>query len=147
MRDLPRQLNVDELADLFQARSRFVEALAAEEDPLGRAREVLADLPEEDRVEALANHPRIGERRLAGRSAAEQGDPTAEDPEVLAELAELNAAYEERFGFRFVVFVNRRPRAEIVPVLRERLERTREEELETGCDELVAIAVDRWRRF
>ena len=99
---------------------------------------------------------RIGSRRwrtirgsasasLSGRSAAEQGAPAEEDPEVLAELAELNAAYEERFGFRFVVFVNRRPRAEIVPVLRERLERTREEELETGCDELVAIAVDRWQ--
>ena len=136
---------MDELADLFQARSRFVEALAQEEDPLGRARDVLAALPERDRVEALAHHPRIGERRLVGRSAAEQGDPTGEDPALLAELAELNAAYEERFGFRFVVFVDRRPRAEIVPVLRERLERTREEELETGCDELVAIAVDRWR--
>jgi hypothetical protein len=30
-------------------------------------------------------------------------------------------------------------------VLRERLERSRAEELETGLDELVAIAVDRWR--
>jgi 2-oxo-4-hydroxy-4-carboxy--5-ureidoimidazoline (OHCU) decarboxylase len=136
---------VDELADLFQARSRFVEALAEEEDPLGRARDVLAALPEEERVEALAHHPRIGERRLSGRSALEQGEPAQEDREVLAELAELNAAYEERFGFRFVVFVNRRPRAEIVPVLRERFQRTRAEELETGCDELVAIAVDRWR--
>ena len=136
---------MDELADLFQARSRFVEVLAEEEDPLGRARDVLAGLPEQERVEALAHHPRIGERRLGGRSAAEQGKPTREDPEGLAELAELNAAYEERFGFRFVVFVNRRPRAELVPVLRERLERTRAEELETGCDELVAIAVDRWR--
>lgn len=136
---------MDELADLFQARSRFVEALAEVEDPLGRAREVLAELPEEQQVEALAHHPRIGERKLAGRSAAEQGEPAQEDPEVMAELADLNAAYEERFGFRFVVFVNRRPRAEILPVLRERLERTRAEELETGCDELVAIAQDRWR--
>ena len=136
---------MDELADLFQARSRFVEALAAVEDPLGRAREVLAGLPEEQRVEALAHHPRIGERKLTGRSASEQGAPAEEDPEVMAELAELNAAYEKRFGFRFVVFVNRRPRAEIVPVLRERLGRTRAEELETGCDELVAIAQDRWR--
>lgn len=134
---------MDELADLFQARSRFVEALAEEEDPLARAREVLSELPEEDRVEALAHHPRIGAPNLSSRSAAEQG--TDADPAVLAELAELNAAYEERFGFRFVVFVDRRPRAEIVPVLRERLEQTREEELETGCDELVAIAVDRWR--
>lgn len=136
---------MDELADLFQARSRFVEVLAEEEDPLGRASDVLAGLPEEQQVEALAHHPRIGERRLTGRSAAEQGEPAQEDPEVLAELTDLNAAYEERFGFRFVVFVNRRPRAELVPVLRERLERTRAEELETGCDELVAIAVDRWR--
>ena len=63
---------------------------------------------------------------------------------MLAELAELNRAYEEKFGFRFVVFVNRRPRREIVPVLRERLERTREEELATGVDELVQIAIDRW---
>jgi 2-oxo-4-hydroxy-4-carboxy--5-ureidoimidazoline (OHCU) decarboxylase len=134
---------VGELADLFQARSRFVEVLAAEEDPLGRARAVLAALPEEDRVDALAHHPPIGAPNLSGRSAVEQG-PDA-DPEVLAELAELNDAYEERFGFRFVVFVDGRPRAEIVPVLRERLGRTREEELETACDELVAIAVDRWQ--
>jgi 2-oxo-4-hydroxy-4-carboxy-5-ureidoimidazoline decarboxylase len=65
---------------------------------------------------------------------------------VLAELAELNRAYEERFGFRFVVFVNGRTRAELLPVLRERLERTRDEELETGLRDLVAIARDRWRQ-
>lgn len=136
---------MEELADLFQARSRLVERLAGEEEPLGRAREVLASLPEEERIEALNAHPRIGERALPGRSAAEQGEAAGEDPAVMAELARLNAAYEERFGFRFVVFVNRRPRAELLPVLRERLDRTRSEELETGCDALVAIAEDRWR--
>ena len=36
---------MQELADLFQARSRFVEALAEVEDPLGRAREVLPGCP------------------------------------------------------------------------------------------------------
>jgi 2-oxo-4-hydroxy-4-carboxy--5-ureidoimidazoline (OHCU) decarboxylase len=136
---------VEELADLFQARSTLVDALAERDDPLGSARDVFASLPEEERVAALNAHPRIGERRLGGRSASEQGDPTAEDPAVLAELAALNAAYEERFGFRFVVFVDRRPRAEIVPIMRERLERTREKELATGCEELVAIARDRWQ--
>ena len=136
---------MEELAELFQARSRFVERLAGEEDPLGRARAVLEALPEEERVEALNAHPRIGGRRLSGASAAEQGDAATEDPAVLEELAHLNAAYEERFGFRFVVFVNRRPRAELLPELRDRLERTRDEELATGCDALVAIAEDRWR--
>jgi 2-oxo-4-hydroxy-4-carboxy-5-ureidoimidazoline decarboxylase len=144
VRDLPRKLTVSELADLFQAKSSFVEALAREDDPLRRAREVLASLPEEERVEALNAHPRIGEPRLSGRSAVEQGAVAVEDSDVLTELAWFNAAYEERFGFRFVVFVHGRPRAAIVPVLRERLTRTREEELETGCDELVAIALDRW---
>ena len=44
--------------------------------------------------------------------------------EVLAELARLNDEYERRFGFEFVVFVNGRTRAELLPVLRERLRRT-----------------------
>ena len=68
------------------------------------------------------------------------------DPVILTELAYLNQVYEEKFGFRFVVFVNRRPKAEILAVLRERLERTREEELDTALHELVAIAEHRWRR-
>ena len=40
MRDLPRQLSVDELAGLFEGRTRFVERLAGVEDPLGQARAV-----------------------------------------------------------------------------------------------------------
>src|SRR5581483_2795881 len=109
MRDLPRKLSIDELAELFEGRTRFVERLAA----------------------------------MSERSRREQG--TDDHPAVLAELAELNAEYERRFGFRFVVFVNGRPRREIVPELRERLERTREEELTTAVGELVDIAVSRWR--
>ena len=65
---------------------------------------------------------------------------------MLAELARLNREYEDRFGFRFVVFVNRRPKAEILDVLRDRINRTRTEELDTAVEELVAIAEDRWRR-
>jgi 2-oxo-4-hydroxy-4-carboxy--5-ureidoimidazoline (OHCU) decarboxylase len=140
--DLPRQLTVEELTELFERPTRFVRALAECEDPLGRARALLDELPEADRVEALAAHPRIGERPAGGRSAREQG--SEENPEVMTELARLNHEYEERFGFRFVVFVDGRPRSAIVPELRERLARAREEELATGCDALVAIALDRW---
>ena len=130
-------MTVEQLAELFSGRSRFVDKLAREDDPLGRARDVAHGLSEEEKVEALATHPRIGER-----SSEQHGD----DPRILAELAELNRQYEEKFGFRFVVFVNRRPRAELVPVLRERLMHEREQELDTALDELVAIAEDRWRR-
>ena len=139
MRDLPRKLSAEELAALFEERTRFVERLAEVDDPLAHAREVAAGLSDEEKKEVLDAHPAIGAKTLSARSAAEQG--TDEVPV----LDELNRAYEEKFGFRFVVFVNRRPKSEIVPILRARLERTREQELQTALDELCAIAEDRWR--
>jgi 2-oxo-4-hydroxy-4-carboxy--5-ureidoimidazoline (OHCU) decarboxylase len=144
MHELPRQLNAGELSELFEGDSRFVQLLAEREDPLAEARKILSELPEELQVEALNAHPRIGQRvNVSARSAAEQGSD--EDPALLRALARLNKAYEEKFGFRFVVFVNERPRAEILPVLRGRLQNPRKQELETALDELVAIAYDRWR--
>ena len=137
MHDLPRKLTADELAELFGGRTRFVERLAERGHPFEVAREVLAELPQEEQVEALNAHPRIGERSPEQRGS---------EPGVLADLVQLNQVYEEKFGFRFVVFVAGRSRAELVPVLRERLTRTRDAELETGLDELVEIARDRWQR-
>jgi 2-oxo-4-hydroxy-4-carboxy--5-ureidoimidazoline (OHCU) decarboxylase len=140
VRELPRQLSVDELAELFEGRTRFVERLAALDDPLGQARAVAAALTDDEKKEVLDAHPAIGAKTLSARSIAEQG--TDEAPE----LAELNRAYEATFGFRFVVFVNGRPKRALVPILRTRLERTREQELATALDELVSIAEDRWQR-
>ena len=140
MRDLPRKLSAEELAGLFEGRTRFVERLAELSDPLGRAREVAALLSDEEKKDVLDAHPALGAKTLSSRSAAEQGEDEA------PERDELNRAYEERFGFRFVVFVNRRPMSEIVPILLARLGRTREQELAAALDELVSIAEDRWRR-
>jgi 2-oxo-4-hydroxy-4-carboxy--5-ureidoimidazoline (OHCU) decarboxylase len=137
VRDLPRKLTAEELEPLFSGRTRFVQRLAGMERPLDVADDVARQLSDEEKAEALAAHPRIGDA-----SPEQHG----EDADVLADLAELNRAYEDKFGFRFVVFVDRRPRSAIVPILRERLKRTREEELETALQELVAIARDRWTR-
>jgi len=130
---------------LFEGRTRLVELLAAREDPLGTADVAIAELDQADKLEALDAHPAIGARSgLSARSAAEQGADA--DPVILTELAYLNQVYEEKFGFRFVVFVDGRPKTEILEVLCARLERTRDEELETALGELVAIARDRWER-
>ena len=144
MRELPRQLSADELAELFEGRTAFVERLAATDHPLEHAREVAHTLSDAEKKEVLDAHPAIGERKkLSKHSAAEQGADY--DPAVIAELMELNRRYEETFGFRFVVFVNRRPKAEILEVLRERIDNPTDEELDTALGELVAIAEDRWR--
>ena len=144
MRDLPRQLSREELSELFEGDTALVRRLAETQDPLGRASRIARELSDDEKLEALNAHPAIGQRAgLSGRSAAEQGADA--DPAVLAELARLNHEYEAKFGFRFVVFVNRRPKTEILDVLRERIQREREEELDAAVEELVAIAEDRWR--
>jgi 2-oxo-4-hydroxy-4-carboxy--5-ureidoimidazoline (OHCU) decarboxylase len=144
VRELPRKLTVDELAELFEGRTRFVERLSELENPLGAAPHLVRGLPEDEVLEALSAHPAIGAKGLSKQSAREQGADA--DAATDEQLASLNQAYEEKFGFRFVVFVNRRPKAAIVPIIRERLGRTRQEELETALTELVAIARDRWER-
>ena len=130
MRELPRQLSVDELAELFEGRTAFVERLAELDDPLGRAEVATQD---------LTPGP-----KLSARSAAEQGADA--DQAVFSELERLNRESEERHGFRFVVFVNRRPKAEVLEVLRSRIDNPTEQELDTALGELVQIAQDRWRR-
>jgi 2-oxo-4-hydroxy-4-carboxy-5-ureidoimidazoline decarboxylase len=94
----------------------------------------------------LDAHPRIGAdpASLSALSRREQGG--AADRATLAELAELNDAYERAFGFRFVVFVAGRSKAEIVPVLRRRLANDRAAELRAGLEQFLAIALDRLER-
>ena len=104
-----------------------------------RAYQLLPELTEKEKIATLNAHPRIGENpaRLSRLSLAEQGA----DP--LPELERLNAEYESRFGFRFVVFVNGRPKSEIVEVLRRRMSNDRNQELETGLRAVVDIAASR----
>jgi 2-oxo-4-hydroxy-4-carboxy--5-ureidoimidazoline (OHCU) decarboxylase len=113
---------------------------------IAKARAALEAMTEEQRIAVLDAHPRIGAdaASLSLHSRREQGD--AADAATLRELTELNDAYEEKFGFRFVVFVAGRPKEEIVPVLRARLANARDAELKTGLDEFLAISLARLER-
>ena len=136
------------VAEAFERAPLLAERVGAGGDPaavVARARAVLATMTEAERVAVLNAHPRIGATAgLSARSAAEQGGAT--DLETQRALELLNAEYERAFGFRFVVFMNGRSRAEIVPVLQARLRHTRHEELATGIEEFLAIARDRLER-
>lgn len=135
------------LVERLRAESPFISGVAM----VARARQILAELGEAEQLAVINAHPRIGERaeRVRAKSAhafREQGyDGGADDtpPEVFRELARLNEAYERRFGFRFVVFVNQRPKAALVPVLEARLRGSRDVERATAIGEILAIAEDR----
>lgn len=113
---------------------------------LARARAILNELSEAEQIAVINAHPRIGERpeKLSAASFYEQGGVTP--PEVMRRLATLNEEYEQKFGFRFVVFVNRRSKEAIVAVLETRLRGSRDEERRTALQEILAIAEDRLKR-
>jgi len=116
---------------------------------VARARDILPAMSEAEQIAVINAHPRIGERpdKVSAASFKEQGyqyDTTP--PEVFLRLASLNEEYEQKFGFRFVVFVNRRPKEAIVPLLEARLRGSRDEERRTALREILAIAEDRLKR-
>jgi len=147
--ELPRQLN------LFENAGPLLERLGAEEPfpsgaaMLARGREILKSLSEAEQIGVINAHPRIGDRpdKVSALSFREQGyDRDTTPPEVLRRLATLNEEYEQKFGFRFVVFVNRRSKEAILPVLEARLRGTRDEERRTALREILAIAEDRLKQ-
>lgn len=147
---------VSALAPLFEGAPGFLRRLAdagpfeTEEHLFDVARAVAREMPEEEQVALLNAHPRIGADAsgMSALSSAEQGGQgSADEPAwVNEELQALNEAYEGRFGFRFVVFVAGRPRAEIIPILERALHADRDEELRRGLDDVVLIAHERMDR-
>ncbi|KAJ3174103.1 hypothetical protein HDU88_000070 [Geranomyces variabilis] len=114
---------------------------------------ILHSLSPADQLLVVNAHPRIGEAKqnLSAMSHGEQGYTAAvqeEDPAVMEKLRVLNKAYEDKFGFRFLVFVNGRSKKDIVPVMEKRLhEGTKAGELVVGLNDMVLIARDRLRKL
>lgn len=151
MLDVPGKLaRAFERAGPLVARLRNEGSFQSEEQLLERAQALLTAMSEAEQVAVINAHPRIGENpaRVSPESFSEQGyDRDTTPPEVFLKLERLNEEYEQKFGFRFVVFVNRRPKEAIVPVLEARLRGTRDEERRTALREILAIAADRLGRM
>ncbi|WP_338024672.1 2-oxo-4-hydroxy-4-carboxy-5-ureidoimidazoline decarboxylase [Amycolatopsis thermalba] len=112
----------------------------------------LADLDWAGITEALAAHPRIGDRaggtgREAAWSRQEQAAAATGDEAVRRELAEANAEYERRFGRVFLICAAGLPAATILGRLRERLghdEETERAVVREELREIVRLRVRRW---
>jgi 2-oxo-4-hydroxy-4-carboxy--5-ureidoimidazoline (OHCU) decarboxylase len=106
-----------------------------------RALAIALSAPRAVQDELLAAHPRIGAPPGAVSSVSyqEQGYDR-EQQDAIAALGPLNDAYEARFGFRYVVFVDGRPRAAIVPLLERALGQAEDAERDRGLRDVLAIA-------
>lgn len=112
-------------------------------------------LEEKDWLEAFRHHPKIGEKRAAAAqskdaarwSEQEQGGTSTADEELLAELAALNRAYEERFGFIFIVCASGKTTDEMIALLKERLRNDDETEVRVAAEEQRRITHLRLRKL
>ena len=94
--------------------------------------------------EALAAHPRIGERST-GLSSAEQAASATDDPALIEAMAVGNQTYEQRFGRIFLIRAAGRSRPEILAELHRRLQLTDAAESAEVADQLRQIALLRLR--
>jgi 2-oxo-4-hydroxy-4-carboxy-5-ureidoimidazoline decarboxylase len=108
---------------------------------------VAAKLTEPDWLEAFAAHPLIGDveslrnKYAATKSiaAGEQSGVATASESTLQELATLNRAYADRFGFIFIVFATGKTADEMLAILNSRINNAREQELKTAAAEQLKI--------
>ncbi|GAB3439315.1 2-oxo-4-hydroxy-4-carboxy-5-ureidoimidazoline decarboxylase [Phycicoccus ginsengisoli] len=100
--------------------------------------------------DALAGHPRIGERASspahhAEASAREQSGVDGSDGQVARALADGNAAYERRFGRVFIIRAAGRSAPEVLAELDRRLGNDDDTERDETVHQLREIALLRLR--
>jgi 2-oxo-4-hydroxy-4-carboxy-5-ureidoimidazoline decarboxylase len=133
--------------------TRWVESMLARR-PFGSdqqlfavARDVWFALDEADWREAFAHHPKIGDRaslrerfpQTATLSEQEQAGVTDASDDVLDALADGNRAYEQRFGYIFIVCATGKSAAEMLALLRARLGNPPAVEIHIAAEEQARI--------
>ena len=97
---------------------------------LQAAGEIWWELGREDWLEAFSRHPKIGEKRAAQATSAEARRWSEEEQagtrdalaETQAALREGNLAYQERFGYIFIVCATGKSSEEMLALLEQRLQ-------------------------
>jgi len=149
---------VKTLGFLFEHSPWIVEAVAlyrpfADRQALYLAlMDVVTEASHARRLELLRAHPRLADKvaqadGLTEESAAEQASAGLDklSPDEFSQFHALNAAYDRRFGFPFIICVRMTGgKAGILNAMRHRLDNNRETELATALAEVGKIV---WLRL
>lgn len=108
-----------------------------------KADEIWSTLGKDDWLEAFRAHPKIGEKKAEATqsaqaqqwSANEQSESQKAAAETKAALAEGNRAYEQRFGFIFIICATGKSAEEILAELNNRLNNDSKTELRAAAEE------------
>jgi allantoinase len=125
-----------------------------ERQPFASASEMLAaadriwwELRPVDWLQAFAAHPRIGESTADARARQEQSGVQSAEAETLARLAAGNRAYEERFGYIYIVCASGKTAAQMLAILESRLSNDPETELRVAAEQqrqITRLRLEKW---
>lgn len=112
-------------------------------------------LDRNDWLEAFRSHPKIGEKKAAEPvstqssqwSGQEQASVATASQETVDSLSTLNRAYEEKFGFIFIICATGKTSGEMLSALRERLEHEAVDELPIAAAEQSKITALRLNKL
>lgn len=110
---------------------------------------------QEDYLEAFKHHPKIGDRESLAKKIASTKDWAGEEQaavadahaNTIAELADLNEVYFQKFGYIFIVFATGKSAKEMLSLLKQRLEHDPEEELAVAMGEQFKITLLRLQKL
>jgi len=125
------------------------------DDLIASANDIWWLLTPGDWLEAFRSHPKIGGKKAAETvseqsrqwSGQEQAGVSNASPETVNSLATLNRAYEQKFGFIFIICATGRTPEEMLLALRERLEHGTEAELPIAAAEQSRITELRLKKL
>lgn len=101
----------------------------------------------EDWLEAFRAHPKIGERAHTQWSREEQASARHASEATLNELRELNKAYEEKFGYIFIISANGRSAHSILDALKARMGNSPDVEIRIAAEQQLEISHLRLKRL
>ena len=112
-------------------------------------------LGENDFLEAFEGHPKIGDvsslkakyAHTKALASGEQSSVQVADDEVLEALARGNQAYEQKFGFIFIVCATGKSAAEMLALLEARLPNERADELRIAAEQQSQITAIRLNKL
>jgi OHCU decarboxylase len=128
---------------------------ASLDELIAKADRVWWSLDSGDWLEAFHSHPKIGEKKAAAPTAVEarrwsedeQSGIRNSAPQTLDELADLNRAYEEKFGYIFIVCASGKSSEEMLAILQDRLKNNAAQELRMAAAEQAKITELRLRKL
>jgi OHCU decarboxylase len=120
---------------------------ASLDDLIAKSDEIWWSLEPSDWLEAFHSHPKIGEQKAAAPTTAEAQQWSADEQSGIRDsteqtkeaLARLNAEYEKKFGYIFIVCASGKTSEEMLTILRARLENAPAEELRNAAAEQAKI--------